>query len=222
MSKYVLLRAYSVCRNELTNAVALVADATDNPALSGWAFELQKRDLIRSALEANRNRSFFRLATATAVKNNKLTFSPKAEATFDGTAIIENKLVSGTVIWCSKFNQGLYDAAFYFGKTLVTLQFTVADNHSLKLEHLRLLRNALVQKRVKFNRIVHLGIVKKEMASQFEFDRATGEAPTTRANPRVFKVQVDTSEELEIEPFHLLGGMVRPGGNTYCVRIGEE
>ena len=156
MSKYVLLRAHQKCRSKLTDAVVEVADATDNRALCGWAFELKQKDIIRQALEANCSRIF----RMTVVNNSKLTFSPQSEANFDGKTIRE-EVVSGSVVWCTKCNQALFDVAFYFDKTLVTLQFTVADHHDLNLKYMWTLRSALMAKNVNITRLVHLGIVEK-------------------------------------------------------------
>jgi hypothetical protein len=40
VSKYVLFRAYEKCKTDLVKSVRAAADASSNPALKGWAFEL--------------------------------------------------------------------------------------------------------------------------------------------------------------------------------------
>lgn len=195
VSKFVLLRAFDECRTKLTTAVEQVAMATNNPSLYGWAFELKQLDLILSALETRRT-----------VKSSKLTFSPKSEASFDGNTIF-GKVESGTIIRCSQFNQALFDVALYFDEKLVTLQFTVGDKHSLKLEHMKHLRTALIDAGLRVVSINHLAIIVKDKIAVFEFENATGyEGVITRGvasakasgSASTFNVIVDTSEELDL------------------------
>lgn len=119
VSKYVLLRAHMECREELTKAMKGLGDATSNPVLKGWAFELGQLDEIQLALDANRT------GTCTAVGNNKLNLVPKAEIAFDGMNMIDGvnglpagEMVNNTFIRCLKYNQGCFDAAFYFDETI--------------------------------------------------------------------------------------------------------
>ncbi len=156
VSKFVLDMAYDKCREALTGAVKSVARITRNGSLAGWAFELSQKDIIHSVLKANlasleanrkaaeENRGATNVLKA--VKNARLEFVPLAEAEFDGTTIIiegSGKVVSGTVIWFVKPNQELFDVAFYWGETLVTLKFTVAAKHSLGLQYVKPLRTEI-------------------------------------------------------------------------------
>jgi hypothetical protein len=184
VSKYVLLLAYKECRAKLTKAVRAVAEATSNPTLKGWAFELSQLDIIRSALEANGT------TASRAVKNNKLTFSPMAEVNFDGSTL-DGNVKSGSVIWCSKYNQALYDVAFFWEKTLVTLQFTRAAKHSLKLVQMRHLRNAIIKQKTEIEFIVHLGVVEENVGA-FSFGKVDNSTAAA-----TFEVLVDKSTVLE-------------------------
>jgi hypothetical protein len=200
VSKFVLLRAYDKCRDKLTAAVTEVGAATQIGSLLDWAFELSQKDIIYSALNANLAAQEANLLKQAAnsvaqganskaqtangpivvkgVRNSKLSFFPVAEADFDGSTITVKKggnIVPGSVIWCLKANQGLFDAAFYFGKTLVTLQFTVALKHSLGLEHVRPIRTAIINKGGQVERVIHLGIVTKENERTFKFLKPTGD-----------------------------------------------
>ena len=52
VSKYVLFQAYRKCKTKLVSAVRAAAQESRNPALTGWAFELEQIDLIRLRLES--------------------------------------------------------------------------------------------------------------------------------------------------------------------------
>ncbi len=197
VSKYVMLRAYDACRAELTAAIKAVAEASDNGALLGYAFELSQKDAIRSALNANLSALTAKLAPTSvrnAVKNSKLYFCPRAVATFNGKTFDSN-VESGSVIWCSKLNQGLFDCAFYFDKTLVALQFTVGKPHDLKLQFMRPLINAIKARHevVEVKQIYLLVIIPKENAKEFGFQKVTGLSEMAYA----MKVVVDTAVQLE-------------------------
>ena len=207
VSRYVLLRAYEECRSKLTFAISIAAKATKNGALEGWAFELSQKDIIYSALKSNRD-----LVTA-AVNSSKVTFTPKNKTSYERKEVA-GEVVNGSVIWCSNPNQALFDVAFYFDKTLVTLQFTISKKHKLNLEYLPTLRVA-IEKKAEFNRVVHLGIVKNEIARVFKFSSPTGTARDYETN--VFTVEVDHSEELEKIEL-VVANTVQPNGTTYRVK----
>ncbi len=180
VSKYVLLQAYTKCRDQLTDAIKTVAHLTKNDSLFGWAFELRQKDIIYSVLTANlaaqeANRKRTKGNVVRGVQNSKVAFFPVAEAFFDGYTIKVKgggNIVSGSVIWCTEYNQELFDAAFYFENMLVTLQFIVAEKkHSLRLEHVKPIRTEIMNKGGQVERIVHLGIVTKE---KFKFSVPTG------------------------------------------------
>ncbi len=218
MSKNVLLLAYDKCRTELTKAVNAVADDTDIDSLKGWAFELEQRDEIRSAL--SKNIAFLKLHPSEVtlrdtVTNSRLSFSPRVEATFDGSSLrVESgtDVTGGLVIWCSKDNQPLFDAALYFDKTLVTLEFTISSKHKFDLEYMAFLRRALLRRNATIDGVVHMGIVKKGSVEGFKFKPATGQesvktrkmsASIAAANQSAshpyptFKVETDKADQLK-------------------------
>ena len=103
LSKYILFRAYEICKTSLVRAVKAVATSSNNPALNSWAFELEQIDFIRLSLESpSENREYI-------TNSNGLSFNPHSAIAFDEKkfehdgAITEN----GIVIWCLKWNQGL-------------------------------------------------------------------------------------------------------------------
>ncbi len=169
VSKYVLRLAYANCRGKLTAAVKAVGVATGNGSLLGWAFELRQRDIIdlvlKDNLELQKEHAPTRLLEAFGI-DEELALVPIAEAFFDGSTITVKDqggtFVSGSVIWCTKFNQELFDAAFYFENTLVTLQFTAGLTHSLGLEHVKPIRAEIINKGFQVEKIVHLGVVPEE------------------------------------------------------------
>ena len=63
--------------------------------------------------------------------------------------------------------------AFYKDESLVTLQFTTQSQHSLKLQYIRRLRNALMDKGIPVKKVVHVG-VRNEEWNQLQFDLAEG------------------------------------------------
>ena len=69
---------------------------------------------------------------------------PNATLSFDGASL--NGLVPANtdiVIWCVKWNQGCFDIGFHQDGVLATVQFIVADEHSMKIECIRHLKNVL-------------------------------------------------------------------------------
>ena len=109
LSKYVLWSAYDNCRGNLVNSMKAVAHATNNPALKGWAFELEQIELIRLSLESQESRAM------TVRGGDGLAFQPKFEANFSGDTIQlgldQVGIQDATVIWCMKWNQGCFDVA---------------------------------------------------------------------------------------------------------------
>jgi hypothetical protein len=223
VSKYVMVCAYDHCRSKLTDAVKAAASATNNASLRVWGYEMGQNDIIDSALAANRSGFYSSYFTTAAVKNSKLVFSPKSKNEYK-EGEIEGNVVSGAVIR-GPFNQGLFDVALYFGTTLVTLQFTLSERHSLELEYLTSIRNALLRKGLQVTRMAHLTVLEKDMLGRFNFDKATGavcgpdEHLTLRSNNITPKeVEVGQSEELtKVERFTLLGGdTVQTLKKIYC------
>ena len=190
LSHYVLMEAYERCRNKLVDAVNQVADACGNPALQGWAFELKQLELVRNAMLANSAEPKKRLSA------DKFSYVPASEAEYDGKILRADSLHDvGGVIWCLKWDQGCFDVAFYSNKTLITIQFTVADEHSLKLEYIKELRSALLANNKEVSTIVHVGIVDGSVRL-FKFKPPTGAGRSTRGCEVEFEVSVCKSSKL--------------------------
>ena len=180
LSRYVLFYAYDHCTEELVKSVRAAANAVDIPALKGWAFDLEQIELIRLSLESPEVLPSF-------VTNGKgFSFRPLKKIDF-GSKMLTTEFdaipTDGTVIWCLKWNQGCFDAADYQDTTLITLQFTVSEEHTLKPAYIRKLRDALVEKGANTDNFVHIGVSTTD-SFQFEVDTAgTGRQRTTDQHP---------------------------------------
>ena len=163
VSRYVLFEAFDMVDERLAKAVQAAADQSKNPALKGWAFELKQLNIIKSALKSN---SLPDCLEKIVKSNEGLCFQPvkNGEASFDGNDISKKdgvELKSGTIIWCMKWNQGCFDVAFFKDSTLLTLQFTVAGDHSLKIQFIRALRDAIESSPggLEVKTCIHVGVV---------------------------------------------------------------
>ena len=192
VSKFVLLAAYDKCHEELLYAVESIAQATENPSLGGWSFELQELSKIKKVLKNPDGHSRH-------IKTSKnLVLCPRMEATYDGnTLVLPYDLSDGLlVIWCLKWNQGCFDAAAFWQGTLVTLQFTTMASDSLKLEYVSQLRFALLQQNVDVKNVVHCFILKDMSHDTFAYKSPTG---TGRSSCKVeYKVSICKSTRFEL------------------------
>jgi hypothetical protein len=226
VSKYVLRRAYANCRGKLAVSVAAAAKRTDNPSLHGWAFEMAEINKIEDALAVNQQdrqtgedwwaiqASIF--SSGAAVGNNELIFCPQHEAKYDGIEL-DGQVMNDTVIWNTKWNQGSFDFAYYLESRLVTFQITSREKpHSLKLQYVKDLREALLAKNVALapdltddsvddargnneKDVVHLGVVKRRTSAQrLSFATAEGTGQATRGMYLAFYVTVVKSPELKV------------------------
>lgn len=162
VSRYILLEAYDQIEGRLVQAVQAVADATGNPLLKGWAFELKQLDIIKSVLKqskldggvkvvGSKEGLAFRPVLNHQADYDGITLTPRGEDSLDNT---------GTIIWCLKWNQGCFDVAFYKSRTLLTLQFAVSADHSLKLQYIKALKEALeVHSSLAVETCIHVGVV---------------------------------------------------------------
>jgi hypothetical protein len=114
LSKYVLFCAYEKCKSALVKSVRAAANSSRNPALQGWAFELEQIDLIRLSYESHKENPVY------ATNGLGLSFCPTSQAEFNETGLTSGVVPDGTVIWCQKWNQGCFDVAFYINDTLIT------------------------------------------------------------------------------------------------------
>jgi hypothetical protein len=205
VSRYILMQAYEQCGSDMIKAVTIAAEQTSNPALKGWAFELQQLEVIKKVLNTE-------LETTSVVSDKIFTFRPSYEAHYDGENLRWKHSQAGvTVIWCMLWNQGCFDVAIYFDDgTLVTIQFTIAKEHSLKLEYVTALRKALKDSNHAVNRAFHIG-VRDEGDLKFKSPTGTGFVYNTFD----FEVNVRASPKLvytegQKAPLHL----VFPEGGT--------
>ena len=108
--------------------------------------------------------------------DEKMVLHPQSEATYDGSKLtMPSEPVGLVVIWCLKWNQGCFDMALFFNGQLVTLQFTTAANHSLKLEYVSQLRSALLQHGLDpAGKVLHWFVVKDGVLAEFKHDAPTG------------------------------------------------
>jgi len=179
VSRYVLFEAFDRVEDRLVGAVQAAAINSGNPALKGWAFELQQLHTIKTVL---RNNSVDNCLLKSLKSNEGLCFQPVkgGEAKFDGNELLMSPgvvLNSGTLIWCMKWNQGCYDVAFFKGNTLLTLQFTVSGAHSLKLQYIEALKDEIERKRFEVETFIHVGVVGGDDANafnEFRFQDAEG------------------------------------------------
>ena len=161
VSKFILFEAYNRVEARLIAAVETVANTTGNPSLQGWAFELKQLEIIKSVLKGNEAD----IGRKVVESKEGLVFQPisSCEAHYDGTTLIQKgtqSLETGTVIWCLKWNQGCFDVAFFKAGTLLTLQFTVSADHSIKLQFIKDLKEAVESHLSEsVGECIHVGVV---------------------------------------------------------------
>ena len=192
VSKYVLFHAYDRCRSELVKSLRATAHSTGNPTLQGWAFELEQIDLIRTSMDSEEgNRKY-------ATNRKGWSFHPTSQMEFDEANFTSGAVGGVTVIWCLKWNQDCFDVAFYIDATLITVQFTVQEKHSLKPNYIRRLRKALKDKNVVVDKVVHIG-VRENNWKEFQFTQTTAGVGKQigKENPE-FEIEVCHSPPLEL------------------------
>ena len=170
VSKFVLMRAYEKCESVMIAAIRGIADSTRNPSLQGWAFELEELEKVKTVLKSPQEHPRH-LKT-----REQLVLYPGSEATFDGfTLTMPSEPVGLVVIWCLNWNQGCFDTALFLDGRLVTLQFTTAASHSLKLEYVSQLRSALLPHGLlPAEKVFHWFVVKDDVLDGFKHDTPTG------------------------------------------------
>jgi hypothetical protein len=193
VSKYVLIHAYNYCREQLVMSVRAAAVSSGNPTLKGWAFELEQIHLIRTSL--NSRDPDIKYVT----NGNGWSFRPTSEVEFDESEFQSYTCAPGSpiVIWCLKWNQGCFDVAFFMNATLVTVQFTVSEKHSLKPQYIRQLRQALLDKKETVNKVLHVGVREVDWQElEFKTDtRGTGRQVNEEAAE--FEIEVCRSPQLK-------------------------
>ncbi|KAG7341141.1 hypothetical protein IV203_023092 [Nitzschia inconspicua] len=170
VSRYVLFEAYEKMEGKLVSAVKAAAEHSDNPALKGWAFELEQLHTIKTVFKNNSTKNSVKQLL---ISKEGLCFQPveNGEVSFDGKKLSnspDTEFESGTIIWCMKWNQGCFDAAFFKDEVLLTLQFTVGSDHSLKVQYISDLKNAIENRLEKDIKAFHHVAVVGGNASAFD------------------------------------------------------
>lgn len=193
VSKYILVHAYGRCRSSLVKSLRATANSTGNPTLQGWAFELEQIDLIRTSMESEEEKPKY-------VTNRKgWSFHPTSQMEFDEDTFTSWAMGGASVvIWCLKWNQGCFDVAFYIETTLITVQFTLQEKHSLKPNYIRRLRKALMDENMVVDRVVHIG-VRENAWEKLQFTPSTAGVgkQAGQENPE-FEIEVCRSPPLEL------------------------
>ena len=162
VSEYFLHFAHSQIKSQLTTAVRAAANVSSNPSLQGWAFKLEQLDIIDGMAKGN-----------TDFLTNKgfdlvLQISSEKTIEFDGGKITDFGRDFDDIdcdcftISCGKWNQECFDIAFYINKHLITMNFTIAKSHSLKINAISTLRSALISSEKEVNKLTHIAVVEKE------------------------------------------------------------
>ena len=173
VSEYFLHLAHTECKGQLTASVRAAADASKNPALKGWAFELEQLDVIEQTIKTDPR---ILVSEDSALV---LPITSGETTTYDGSSM-EATTSDAFTIWCSKWNQGSFDVAFYVKPHLFTMTFTVSESHSLKINPLRDLKDALENSSKKVSSYTHIGVVEeKAKCDSFSFDKAEGVGKST-------------------------------------------
>jgi len=194
VSKYILHKAYEKCRAKLVKALKAAATSIGNPALQGWAFEVDQIEWINVAIESKH------LGVKNASGNLVLPINA-ANVTYDGLSLSGDTSGASFVIKCVKWNQGCFDIAFFHNGKLVTIQFTVSEKHSVKLRFVRYLKEALEALGKEVDTVNHIALVEDEsIASRFTFDEAEESSGT-----KEFEVALGKSTKLS-ENIHATPG----------------
>eukprot|EP00980_Cylindrotheca_fusiformis_P015515 scaffold4410_cov78-Cylindrotheca_fusiformis.AAC.6 len=199
VSRYVLFEAYDRVEGDLVKTVQAAADRSENPVLKGWVFELRQLHTVKKVLTNNSEDN----SSKKSLKSKEgLFFQPVSEASFDGKKLTKEKEVdvkSGTIIWCMKWNQGCFDVAFFKNDTLMTLQFTLARSHSLKLQYIRDLKNAIENcSGTSVGSVIHVGVVSNDNVQGFNFVDIEGAGRGGSTWTSDFAVKTYKSSVLEV------------------------
>ena len=191
VSKYFLYKAYRACRGELVSSLKTAAQATDNPAMKGWAFELEQVEIVAAEMEWSNS------VTNSGTAPTLVVPISNTWAEYDGNKIQIQGGRSREVfsIRCTKWNQGCFDLAFYFQGHLLTVNFTISTSHSLKVQYLRLLRRALEDEDKFVEKMTHIVVVPDvDICERFKFDKPEGNG--YEQGTHLFTLQVGCSSKL--------------------------
>lgn len=206
VSRYVMLKAYEKCGQELVKAVRAASDATKNPVLRGFAFELEQIDLLERSRKVKK---------AVANETSTIVLPTSGEkAIYDGYHLSNLPQGSSFLIECLKWNQGCYDSALYHDQTLVTIQFTLQKTHTLKVSYIRCLIRALEAAKKNVRDVSHVAIVEdRQIAEVFTFEEPEGVGFEDSSNIE-FEVDLLWSSKLSMEE----AGSLKLGAETHKLR----
>lgn len=201
VSKYFMFRAYEKLKGELVKSLKAAAEAADNPAMRGWAFELEQIHIVTKQLE-----------TARFVANNDgslcIPVSKDSIVTYNGKRLTGDTNKTKLLVKCTKWNQGCFDLAFVFDDHLVSANFTISHRHSLKVRYIRYLKRALEAKGRKITKVTHVGVL--DDAATLEKFMFTGAEVVGHGNGQPLYT-IKTRAGLEFVEPDL--GMHNPGGS---------
>ena len=192
VSEYFLHLAHQNCKEELTSSVRAAATASKNPALKGWAFELEQLDVTEQTIGTDPR------ILVSKDRSLVLPLESGDVATYDGSGL---GTVSGDAftIWCQKWNQRCFDVAFYTKQHLVTMNFTISDQHSLKINPIRDLKEALEKSNKRVSSLTHIAVV-EEADSYINFKFGNAEGAGRNGETKEFSVQLARSQKLVANP----------------------
>lgn len=188
VSKYFLLIAYEKCKGKLVRALKSAAELAGNPAMKGWAFEIEQLDILSDQMASSKF----------VVNGNGMIALPVTDKAviYDGCNLTGNTSRDCFVIKCSKWNQGCFDSAFFFDNHLVTANFTISDSHSVKVRYISMLKVALESLEKEIKSVTHLGIIPDEATCRrFNFE-SPEDAGYDNGN-RLFKLNLARGTKFE-------------------------
>ena len=189
VSKYFLYEAHRACREELVSSLKVAAEASNNPAMKGWAFELEQLEIVAAEMES-RNSVTNSVTPPTLVVPISNTW-----VEYDGNQIKGEPSGDVFSIRCTMWNQGCFDLAFYFHGHLLTVNFTISTSHSLKVQYLKCLKHALEVAHKTVNNVTHISVVPDGgTCESFTFDKPEGNG--YEQGMLLFTIQVGCSFKL--------------------------
>ena len=109
-SEYYLHVAHNECKDRLTASVRAAADASKNPALKGWAFELEQLDVVEQAIGKGPR------ILVSEDRTLVLPLPSSDSVVYDGSSLGKVTVDAFTIL-CLKWNQGCFGVAFYSSRT---------------------------------------------------------------------------------------------------------
>ena len=202
VSEYILRIAHKKCKSKLTSSLRAAADSSDNPALKGWAFELEQLDIIERMAKEDPNilKSEDNDLVLPIYSKNMAAFDGSKITALDGGEITGSDNYDSFTIWCSRWNQGCFDVAFYLDKHLITVNFTISKSHSLKIKPISDLRSALISSEKEVNKLTHIAVIQDSKFTGFKFGKPEGVGRATKSV--LFSLNTAWSKKLRADINH--------------------